>query len=319
MGETLRLIADIGGTNARFGLCNRVGEVFDVRILPCVDFPGPAEAAEAYLSAVKPNRRPDRAAFDVACPVVGDRVSLTNRNWDFSIEQVRTTLGLNDLRVINDFAALALALPHLGSNDAERVGGGTPLSGFPMAAIGPGTGLGVSACIPIAGRWVPLACEGGHVTLTAVDDREAAIAVILRRRFGHVSAERALTGPGLVNLYSAICELDGVEPDSSITPAEVTRRGLGGTCATCADALAVFCRLLGTAASNLAMTLDARGGVYIAGGVVPRFIPYFQSSGFRERFEHKGRFSDYVAAMPTYVVTHALPAFVGLAHYVNSD
>lgn len=307
------LIADIGGTNARFAMVHGDGAVRDVRVLACDDYADLIGAAEAYLTAAALPDRPRRGAFAVASPVLDDHVSMTNRAWSFSTDRVRRRLGLEDLKVINDFAAVALALPHLGSGDRVQIGGGRVEPGAAAAVIGPGTGLGVSALIPHPGGWTPLATEGGHVTMAAATDREADVLARLRG-FGHVSAERVISGPGLVTLYRTLAALDGQEADKELTPADITGRAVGGTCPVSAEALAMFSAMLGTVAANLALNVDARGGVYIAGGIVPRLGATFADSGFRARFEDKGRYSDYLAAIPTFVLSHEMPAFVGLAH-----
>jgi glucokinase len=193
------------------------------------------------------------------------------------------------------------------------VGGGLPIPNAPIALIGAGTGLGVSGLIPGDGKWFPLQGEGGHVTIAAMDEREAAVLSLLRTRLGHVSAERVLSGPGLLNLYEALCTLDNFAP-AMTTPAQITQHGLGNTDKQSRAALEMFCALLGTTASNLALTLGAMGGVYIGGGIVPRLKGFFAQSAFRARFEDKGRYAKYLAPIPAYVILSELPAFVGLAH-----
>lgn len=311
------LVADIGGTNARFGLIDgRV--VREVRILRCAEHPSLEAAASAYLAAVGLARpgiagRPRRGAFAVAGPVTGDHVALTNLVWQFSIRHVRDTLGLEGLAVINDFTAVALSVPRLDAEDRRQVGDGAPEAGGVVAVLGPGSGLGVSGLIPGAGgRWSALSGEGGHVTMAPISDRESAVLGQLRKSFDHVSAERVLSGPGLVNLFTALSILDGRDP-APLTAAQITESALAGTNPYCVEAVEMFCAMLGTVAGNLALTLGARGGVYIAGGVVPKLGPLFTHSRFRKRFLEKGRMRDFLAPVPTYVVTHELPAFLGLA------
>ncbi len=311
------LIADIGGTNARFALSESDGAVRDAVVLACGDFPDLAAAAQAFLAQAAPPAPPKRAAMAVASPVTGDHVDMTNHPWSFSIDDVRRRLDLDDLRVINDFTAIALAIPHLAEEDRFQVGGGEAAPGAPIAVLGPGTGLGVSAVIPAGDGWVPLATEGGHVTMAPATEREGAVLAHLRRS-GHVSAERVLSGAGLVNLYGAVRALDGETADGDLTPADVTERALDGSCPFAAEALDMFCAMLGTVASNLCLSLGARGGVYVAGGIVPRLGAAFADSGFRRRFEDKGRFSDYLAAVPTFVLTRELPAFVGLSRLLQA-
>ena len=305
------LVADIGGTNARFGLIDRSG-IRDTRIFRCADFPSLEAAAEAYLTTVPANARPRQGAFCVAGPVTGDAVEITNLRWTFSVEHVRTALGLERLRVINDFTAVALSVPRLGEGDRVQVGEGGPEPGAVIGILGPGSGLGVSGLVPGPRGWTALSAEGGHTTMAPISDRESAVLAQLRKSYDHVSAERVRSGPGLVNLYTALSIIDGREP-ATLTPAEVAGKGTDGSDAHCAEAVEMFCAMLGTVAGNLALTLGARGGIYIAGGIVPKLGPKFVHSRFRKRFTEKGRMREFLAPIPTYVVTHKLPAFLGLA------
>lgn len=318
MSDTLALIADIGGTNVRFALVGADGVPTHTTPMRCADFKGPAEAAKAFLAAVAPRSSVDRAAFAVASPVTGDRIDLTNSAWNFSVEMVRRDLGLDRLDVVNDFTAVALSIPHLTEGDLLKVGGGEPAADAAIAVLGPGTGLGVSTLVPVGGgRYVPLPGEGGHVTMAATDEREAALLAILRKRFGHVSAERVLSGPGLVNLYEALATFR----DAAITytsPDAISQRGLDNSCPICREALDTFFGMLGSVAGNLALSVGARGGVYIAGGILPRMKAEFAQSGFRSRFEDKGRFNAYLAPIPTWLITHPQPAFAGLAGLVKA-
>jgi glucokinase len=305
------LIADIGGTNARFALATPAGRIESEQILSGADYPDLVQAAAAYLRGIS-GPRPRRAAVAVATPVTGDWIQFTNSHWSFSTEAARQALGLEQLLILNDFTALARALPLLGPNERRAVGGGTAVAEAPIGLIGPGTGLGVSGLVWSGHHWIPLQTEGGHVTFSPTNEREWAISQILRRRFGHVSPERLLAGPGWVEVYAALAELDGRKPEA-ITPGEITRRALAGTCPHCLEVQELFCAALGTAAGNLAITLGARGGVYIGGGIVPRLGDFFDRSAFRARFEAKGRFSDYLAAIPTWVITANNPALRGAA------
>ena len=305
------LIADIGGTNARFALADSDQRISAERVLRCADYSDLVQAAAAYLHDM-PGPRPRRAAVAVATPVTGDWIQFTNSPWSFSTEAVRRALGLERLLILNDFTALARALPLLEPDERRAVGGGIAVAEAPIGLIGPGTGLGVSGLVWSGSHWIPLQTEGGHVTFSACDEREWAIRQILRRRFGHVSPERLLAGPGWVEVYTALAELEGWKAED-LTPGEITRRALAGTCPHCLEVQELFCAALGTAAGNLAITLGARGGVYIGGGIVPRLGDFFDRSAFRARFEAKGRFSDYLAAIPTWVITAAHPALRGAA------
>ncbi len=304
------LIADIGATNARFAMARPDG-IGDVRVLACADYPGPAEAMRDYLDGIGSPRPPRQAAVAIACPVAGDHVAMTNCPWAFSQAALQRNLGLERLIVLNDFVAVALAVPHLGSRDRRQVGGIRSEPDTPIGVLGPGTGLGVSSVVPTGRAWVALPGEGGHVTMPAADDREAAVLAALRRRHEHVSAERVLSGMGLVELYRALAEVDGREVPAR-DPAGITGAALDGSCPVSGAAVDMFCAMLGTVAGNLALTLGARGGVFVAGGIVPRLGERFDCSGFRARFEAKGRLRAYLEPIPAYVAVHPYPAFVGL-------
>ena len=215
------LIGDIGATNARFALVQPDGTTTPPRVYALNDFPSLSDAIDAYLAEESPPARPGHAVLAVAAPITGDQVTLTNHAWTFSIEALRRYLGLERLRVINDFTANALAIPHLGESDRIQIGPGSPMSEAPIGLIGPGTGLGVSALVPTQGGAVPIPGEGGHVTMAPANARESAVLDFMRKRYDHVSAERVLSGPGLVNLYAALCELSAV-PAASFAPAQIT-------------------------------------------------------------------------------------------------
>jgi glucokinase len=308
-----RLVADIGATNARFALYLPGARPEAALVLPVADFATIEEAAREALARAEPGPPPLCAAMAVAAPVAGDRVEMTNHPWRFSREALRVALGLERLLVINDFTAVALSLPHLDGRERRQLGGGTPVPNAPLGVLGPGTGLGVSGLVPCGAGWTTLASEGGHVDLAPGGEPEAQILERLRRRFGHVSLERVLSGPGLANLYWAFAEIAGERPADPPTAEEITARARSNSCPHSVAAVATVCGLVGAAAGDLALTLGARGGVYIAGGIVPKLGPAFDSACFRRRFEAKGRFSTYLASIPTYVITAAQPALLGLA------
>ena len=314
--STLSLVADIGGTNVRFGLVPEGATAVErEHSLRCHDFAGPAEAARHYL-AMSGNPEIRVAAFDVASAITEDRVDLTNSPWSFSISGIRDELGLDQLLVINDFTALAMAVPMLTDKELREVGHGKAVAHTAIGVLGAGTGLGVSGLIWHGGDWLALEGEGGHVAFSPVTEREDAILKIFRGQFGnHVSAERFLTGMGLSNIYRALCEIDGDQPEE-LEPARITEAAIGKTDRRAGETVDIFCAALGTAASNLAITLGARSGVFIGGGIVPKLGSYFDQTEFRARFEQKGRFSDYLAAVPTYVIVAATPALRGLAKLI---
>jgi glucokinase len=306
------LVADIGGTNARFGLVSPDGAILQVSVFDCGEFAEIGAAIGAFLAQRGTLPAPRQGALAIAAPVAGDRIRMTNHPWSFSIAELRAELGFARLEVINDFTAVALALPRLGSTDRMPVGDGAAVAGRPLAVLGPGSGLGVSGLIPAGRRWIALTGEGGHATMPPATHRENAVLDQMRHHFDHVSAERCLSGPGLINLYNSLAMLDGV-PTAPYTAAQISDAETGARDPLCREATEMFCAMLGTVAGNLALTLGAQGGVYIAGGIVPRLGARFAESGFRARFEAKGRLGAYLAPIPTYVVTHKLPAFLGCA------
>ncbi len=317
-----RLLADLGGTNARFAWQAGPGAPLrELRVLAAADFPSVLDAAEHYLDGLAPaHARPVHAALGIANPVDGDRVRMTNHAWSFSIAQLREALGLERLVVINDFEALARALPLLQPHETRALSPGSGLAGSraPIGLIGPGTGLGVGALVPVApGRWRALATEGGHVSLATHDAREDAVLACLRQRFGHVSAERVVSGPGLVNLHQALCAIDGVPAASALAARDLTsdppRADLDA--ARVEEVIGLFLGFLGSTAGNLALTLGARGGVYIAGGIVPRLSPQrVARSSLQARFVGKGRFEPWLQDIALRLIVSAeSPALRGAA------
>lgn len=305
-----RLIADIGATNARFAIADGT-RIAGIDVLACADYPTLAAAARAYMERHKVT--PDSGAFAMAMPLDGsDRVAMTNHSWSFSIEETRVALGLSSLKIINDFTAIALAIPYLSEADRYKVGNGVARPEAPVGIIGPGTGLGVAGIVFANGKPLPLTTEGGHVTMAAQTQREFDLFDYLRRtKYHHVSAERVVSGKGLGNLHAAICGVDG-KTLPEITPAEITQKALEKSCAVCEEALDLFCHFLGVAAGNLALSIGAAGGIYIAGGIVPQLGDYFKTSRFRESFVAKGRYREYMDKIPTFVVTHSNPGLEGL-------
>lgn len=306
-----RMVADIGGTNARFAL-ETAKQVFEhIEVLPCSGYDTIVDAAKEFLKRAG-HPKVKHAAVAIANPVVGDWLQMTNHHWAFSIETTRQALHLDTLLFINDFTAQALAITQAKSDELVQVGGGQAIENAPKAVLGPGTGLGVSGLIPSPTGYVALAGEGGHVSFPPFDDTEAMIWQYAKSQFGHVSAERFLSGAGLALIYEALAEREGVKREA-LTPAQVSERALSGTSPLCRLTLDIFSTMLGTVASNLALTLGARGGVYLCGGIIPRFIDYFQQSPFRNRFENKGRFDAYLAAIPVYIVLSEYPGITGAA------
>jgi glucokinase len=304
------LMADIGATNTRCALLNDKGQELAPEVFENADFTGVAGLLSIYLDHRRTTDRPKRAALAIAAPIHGDEVQMTNIDWRFSQTELKQQLGLSRLLVCNDFAAVAWGLPQLGPADLTQVGGGQATPRATMAVLGPGSGLGVSALVPASDGWAVVSGEGGHVSMSASTAEESEVIALVRERHGHCSAERLLSGPGLVNLYVALAELAG-RGHPTITARDITHLAKQGE-PLARKTQGMFFAMLGTVAGNLALTAGARGGVFIAGGIVPHLCEAFAKSEFRERFEAKGRYHAYLAAIPTPVIIADLPAFRGL-------
>jgi len=312
-----RLLADVGGTNARFALETAAGTIGAIHVLPCADYPTLAAALRAYLAlpdvVAKAGTGIRHGAIAIANPVTGDFVRMTNHHWEFSIEALRVESGFDVLVVVNDFTALASSLPFLSDAQKRQVGGGAAQAGAPLGLIGAGTGLGVSGLIPSKqGGWTALLSEGGHVSFSPANAEEVAILQYAWTEFEHVSAERLMSGLGIELIYRALAHIRGEQAETLSAP-DIARRALDGSSPLCDAVIEHFCAMLGTVAGNLGVTLGTQGGIYIGGGIVPRLGERFERSGFRARFESKGRFSTYLAQIPTYVITAEYPAFVGVS------
>lgn len=311
--DTVTLLADIGGTHARFALLQG-GQILHVEGGRAADHASAADAAKAYLA--RHNAQPRRAALSIAASVMPgqDAVELVNHPaWNFSQAAFRAALGLDHLLLINDFEALAHAVPHLRPQDLRQIGTGAPERFAPIGVIGPGTGLGVAGIVFHNGQPQAVASEGGNTTLPATTLREFQLLDEIRALTGHthVSAEEAVSGLGLVNLYQAIGRLDGRDLPAR-DGAAITAAAINGRCTAAAESVDLFCHFLGVVAGNLALTLGAFGGIYITGGIIPQWGEHFAASRFRQSFAAKGVYSDYVARIPTWLVLHPYPAFEGL-------
>ena len=303
-----RLVSDIGGTNARFALVGDDGWPADEKTLKTKDFPGVVEAADAYLGG----RRVDAAVLVVAGPVEDDRIALTNCPWTFSLAETEKALGVDRLIALNDFVAQALAIPRLAPSERVKLGGGEALDERPIAVIGPGTGLGVAGLIRIDGRYRPIATEGGHVAFAPRDEVEDRVLAVLRERYGHVSNERLLSGPGLVNFTNALARVRNGDLEVE-SPTDVTARADRQGCPICIEAIDRFCSLLGAAAGDLALTYGARGGVYLTGGMIAHLGTRFDADRVIAAFTDKGRFKAYLGAIPLYRVLRTDTGLIGAA------
>jgi glucokinase len=303
------LLGDIGGTNARLAVATDsvLGPVTSFEVSRFARF---TDVVDLFLREDRHRGRLRHALFSIAAPIHGERSVLTNSPWVIDAIELQATFGLRS-QLINDFSAVAHSLPLLSPANLANIGGGAADKTSPMAVLGPGTGLGVACLIQRAGTPIVIPSEGGHATLAATCDREDQIIQHLRQRFGHASAERAVSGPGLENIYRAIGVLDKAETALQ-NATQITRSALSGECRMAVEALNVFCAFLGSFAGNVALTFRARGGVYIAGGISPRIVNFMRRSQFRARFEAKGRFREYLKEISVNVITHPAAAFVGL-------
>jgi glucokinase len=315
-----RLLGDVGGTNARFAWQATEGApLTHIQILPCAQYPNIAEAIEAYLK-ITGLGAPVAAGIGIANPITGDQVVMTNHHWSFSIQALQQRLGLQRLKVINDFTALALALPSLTADQKIQIGGLAPLDNAPVALLGAGTGLGVSGLMPSGQQWLPIAGEGGHVSLAAQTAQEFRVLDRIQKKYGHASAERVLSGQGLVDLHLALSDEMGHACASGLSAGDISQRALQDHEPLALACLDMFAGFLGSVAGDLALTLGARGGVYIGGGIVPRFLGWFETSSFRQRFEAKGRFAAYLHTIPVWVIqAQESPALLGAARALDND
>jgi glucokinase len=300
------LIADVGGTSSRCAIYRLTERRYDeLRVFHNDDFPDLEGLLAGYLSAFEP--RPAGGAVAIAAPVSGDDVRMTNREWHFDRAEVGRQLGLSPFYVINDFHAVAYALPEIRQRDLVEVGTSREYRDGTRATLGPGTGLGVGAWIQDGNGGAAMFGEGGHVTLSGRDPGEDGIIARLREQYGHCSAERVLSGPGIVALHNAM-------HGEMKTSREITS---GTVDPKCRATMEQFFRFLGSVAGDLAMTTGATGGVYIAGGIVPDHIEQIRASTFRQRFEDKNRYRGYMQAIPTYVVTDPTPGLTGLGAFIR--
>jgi len=304
------LLADVGGTNVRFAVL-RNGMVGPIEHMAVADYRQFGDGVAAFLEGRMDRNAIRHALFGVAGVVQGERCALTNNPWIVDAAELRAQFGFSDIHIINDFEAVAWSLPRLAASDLHSIGGGERKADSPMVVLGPGTGLGVAAYIHSGQSGLVIGSEGGHVTMPSGSLREDAIIEKLRQRFGHVSAERVLSGPGLENLYRAIASLEALTvPERSA--AEITQAAVVGGCAMSRAAVDSLCAMLGAVAGNFALSFGAQGGVFIAGGIAPRLRDYLPRSQFRSRFEAKGRMTTYLKTIPAYLILHDDPAFLGL-------
>ena len=315
------LIGDVGGTNARFAVVpDKDAPVEHFHPVETGDFPDIESAIERVVLK-QTKHRPRSALIDLAGPIVGDTAALTNAKWTFRPRDTLKRVGMQAMVLLNDFEALALALTSLQAGDLAKIGGGDPVATEARIVIGPGTGLGVGALVPAGGAadglWVPVPGEGGHVELGPAEDDEFPIWPHIEKEGGRISAEVLIAGRGIVNLYRAVASSLGKAPTLT-TPADVTKAALEKTEAIAESSMALYARLLGRVAGDVALTFMARGGAYIGGGIPPRILPILKSSEFRRAFEAKSPHQAVMATIPTFVIVSDNPALKGLAAFARS-
>lgn len=311
------LVADIGGTNIRLGIADmQTLSISNILTYQCKDFDNVDGAITQYKQDSKQTF--EYACLDVACPVVADEVNLTNNHWCFSQAAISKQFGLKKLIVINDFTAIAMSVPNIAKDKLVQIGGKKSIPNAPIAIFGAGTGLGVANLIYAENKWIPIGGEGGHTDFSPIDDDEIGILKQLQKKYARVSAEQVLSGLGLVQIYQSLCAMNG-QVAKDYEPADITKHALENTDELAVKTLDVFCRILGSFGGNLALTLMTYGGVFIAGGVVPRFIEYIKTSEFRARFDAKGRFGKIIETIPVYVVTEEQPGLIGCAAYLQQE
>ncbi len=316
MNNNTAIVADLGGTNIRLAISNGIGaQAEHIHTLSVGDYSGLIDCIEHYLTLI-PESGATKLSIAVATPVTGDEINLTNRDWGFSIKGVGKHFNFKQVKVVNDFTGLALSLPLLGIDDLQQLGGGEANPEGAIALLGSGTGLGVSGLIKSAAGHYPLQGEGGHVTIGATTARELAIFDEFNKRYGHMSAERLLSGTGINETYEILCLLDGAE-DLQLKPAQISQHAMDKTNPQCEELMELFCRWMGVVAGNLAISLGSTGGVYIGGGIVPKLGDFFVNSGFRDAFNHKGRFTEYLSVIPVYVIHAPQPALLGASNALH--
>lgn len=314
------LLADIGGTHTRFAILMPSGDIRQIKVLKSADFDGLADAISAYADQIT-LPMPDHGVIGVAAPVMGDQIDMTNHHWSIDIDQVSDRLGFSHLSVINDFTALGYGAPRLSDKDLIPLQAGNVNKNGPIGVIGPGTGLGVATVIPVDGRHIVLDGEGGHVTLSPRDQNQADIITVLWQKYDHISAERVLSGDGLMNIYHACHQLSDSQPVHD-TGQAITNDALGME--NLQDPISMtavhhFCHFLGVVSGNLALTIGATGGIYLAGGILHDILPILRRSDFIDYFTAKGRFSNFLTTIPIHLITHDFPAFIGLKEFIRQE
>ncbi|UDG80296.1 glucokinase [Candidatus Annandia pinicola] len=308
------LVGDVGGTNIRLALYNNNnGKIYNIKFFLTSNFKNLEKVISIYLNN---NKNIKHGCIAIACPIINDWIEMTNNNWAFSVFKLKKKLNFKTLKIINDFIAISMSIPILNEKNLIQFGGKKSVKNKPIVVYGAGTGLGVAHLINVNNKWISLPGEGGHVDFAPNSKEELIILDILRSEIGHVSMERILSGKGLVNLYRAITKMNNKKV-KKLKPEDISKKAMSNECIYCKKALTLFCIIMGRFGGNLALTLGTFGGVYIAGGIVPKFLSFFKSSNFRLAFEDKGRFKNYVKDIPVYMITYNQPGLLGAGFYLN--
>lgn len=317
------LVADIGGTNARFALITDFKPEQNQFVIehnitfPSADFGSLEAALTHYLSQIKPIQ-PTRACLAVAGPIKSGQVHLTNLGWHFSVEQLKTEFTLSKLEVINDFAAFAYAAPYLDPQQNVTIKSGQADSNANIAVMGPGTGFGAASLVRTNQGSAVLSCEAGHISLASVNELDTQLITELRKQLPHVSVETVFSGPGISHLYQAMAAVKGVE-SKTLTAAQISELANSGECAVCDATLNQFCDWMGSVAGDLALTFGGLGGVFIGGGILPRMQSRLLASRFVERFTAKGIMSQFVSQIPVTLVIQDNIPLIGAAACLHAN
>ncbi len=314
------VVADIGGTNARFAIYTPTehGKIDhrDHARFRCAEFDGLSAALDAYLEQT--GHRPDGACFSIAAPVDSDQVQMTNLNWSFSISALKKLHNLKELWFINDATAVALATTRVDADQLEIIKPGTIDTAAARINLIPGTGFGVGAIMPNNGGWVAIQGEGGHATMAAVTDEEFEVLKHISAQYGRAIADRVLSGPGMLNLYQGLAVVRGLEPLEIDAP-EMTRKALAREDSLSVDALDLYCTLLGRLAGDLALTLNAHGGVYLSGSLMQRIGSGRIQPCFNEEFTNKGLMSDKIGRIQVMLMRREYPGLLGASVWLESQ
>ena len=313
-------VADIGATNVRFGLVTDIDTTTDDYVIcelqsfKASTFDSVESCLDAYLATLG-STRPVNASIAIAAPIIGDQIQMTNRNWQFSVSELRQRLGLERLEVLNDFGALAYSTLYAKARDLTVIQPGVPVPETPRAILGPGTGLGIAALVPTQKGWRPVPGEGGHLAFAPSKGKAARILEIVRQDVEYVSVETLLSGPGLARLHRALALVEGRMPEA-MSPEKITNHAMAGTDSACRETLDLFCHLLGSIAGDLALIYGARGGVYLGGGILPSVENILLESTFTDSFQSKGLMREYLASIPIYLMKGDNPTLLGAAAWL---